>query len=55
MSPVTRTLVAQFGPQAHPAACVTQRSEDIASLAEVARLSDAVLFAVRVAAYFGRS
>jgi DNA-binding transcriptional LysR family regulator len=47
---VTRTLVAQFGPRAHPAACVTQRSEDIASLAEVARLSDAVLFAVRVAA-----
>ena len=47
---IARTLVAQFGPQAHPAACVTQRSEDIASLAEVARQSDAVLFAVRAAA-----
>jgi DNA-binding transcriptional LysR family regulator len=47
---VARTLVAQYGPQAHPAACVTQRSEDIAGLAEVARQSDAVLFAVRAAA-----
>jgi DNA-binding transcriptional LysR family regulator len=47
---VARTLVEQYGPQAHPAVCVTQRSEDIASLAEVARQSDAVLLAVRAAA-----
>ena len=47
---VVRTLVAQYGPQAHPSNCVTQRSEDIASLAEVARQSDAVLLAVRATA-----
>lgn len=47
---VVRTLVEQYGPQAHPAACVTQRCEDIGSLAEVARSSDAVLLAVRAAA-----
>jgi hypothetical protein len=47
---VARTLVEQYGPQAHPAACVTQRSEDIASLADVARQSNAVLLAVRAAA-----
>jgi DNA-binding transcriptional LysR family regulator len=47
---VARTLVEQYGAQAHPDLCVTQRSEDIASLAEVARQSDAVLLAVRAAA-----
>ena len=47
---VARMLVAQYGPKAHPAACVTQRSEDIAGLAEVARQADAVLFAVRATA-----
>jgi DNA-binding transcriptional LysR family regulator len=47
---VARTLVEQFGPQAHPAAFVTQRSEDVSSLADVARQSNAVLLAVRAAA-----
>lgn len=47
---VTRDLVDLYGPQAHPAACVTQRCEDIVYLAEVARRSDAVLLAVRAAA-----
>jgi DNA-binding transcriptional LysR family regulator len=47
---VTRTLVEQYGPEAHPEACVTQRSEDIGSLAAVALKSDAVLLAVQAAA-----
>jgi DNA-binding transcriptional LysR family regulator len=47
---VARSLVEHYGPAAHPSACVTQRSEDIACLAEVARQSDAVLLAVRASA-----
>lgn len=47
---VARDLVEQYGPPAHPAACVTQRCEDISYLAEVARQSDAILLAVRAAA-----
>lgn len=47
---ITRTLVERYGPAALPAACVTHRSEDIGSLAEVARQSDAVLLAVRATA-----
>lgn len=47
---VTRTLVAQYGAGAHPAACVTQRSDDLSSLAAVVRRSDAVLLAVRAVA-----
>ncbi|MCU0937588.1 MAG: LysR family transcriptional regulator [Burkholderiaceae bacterium] len=47
---VARSLVGQYGSQAHPEACITQRSEDIANLADVARQSDAVLLAVRAAA-----
>lgn len=47
---VTRTLVEQYGPEAHPESCVTQRSEDIRSLAVVALKSDAVLLAVRAVA-----
>ena len=47
---VVRTVVEQYGPDAHPAACVTQRCEDIVYLAEVARRSDAVLLAVRATA-----
>lgn len=46
---VARTLVERYGPQAHPAQCVTLRSEDIASLVEVARQSDAVVLAIRAA------
>ena len=47
---VTRALVGQYGTQAHPSAFVTQRSDDIASLVDVARESDAVLLAVRATA-----
>ena len=39
-----------YGPEAHPAACVTLRCEEIPSLVEVVRKSDAILLAVRVAA-----
>lgn len=47
---VARVLVQRYGPQAHPAECVTLRCEEIASLVEVARRSDVVLLAIRAAA-----
>ena len=47
---VARTLVERYGPAAHPAECVTLRCEEIASLVEVVRASDAVLLAIRAAA-----
>jgi len=47
---VARTLVERYGPGAHPAECVTLRCEELASLAEVVRDSDAVLIAIRAAA-----
>ncbi len=47
---VARTLVERYGPAAHPAQCVTLRCEEIPSLVEVVRLSDAVLIAIRAAA-----
>jgi DNA-binding transcriptional LysR family regulator len=47
---VARILVERYGPQAHPDACVTLRCEEIPSLVEVARRSDAVLLAIRAAA-----
>lgn len=47
---VARELVAHYGPEAHPDACVALRSEDINSLVEVAMQSDAVLLAVRATA-----
>lgn len=47
---VARVLVERYGPQAHPQACVTLRCEEIASLVDVARHSDAVLLAIRAAA-----
>lgn len=47
---VARTLVERYGPQAHPERCVTLRCEEIASLVDVARRSDAVLLAIRAAA-----
>ena len=46
---VARTLVERYGPGAHPAECVTLRCEELASLAEVVRDSDAVLIAIRAA------
>lgn len=47
---VARTLVERYGPAAHPATCVTLRCEEISSLVEVVRDSDAVLIAIRAAA-----
>ncbi len=47
---VARVLVERYGPQADPNVCVTLRCEEIPSLVEVARHSDAVLLAIRAAA-----
>lgn len=47
---VARLLVERYGPRAHPSECVTLRCEEIPSLVEVARCSDAVLLAIRAAA-----
>ncbi|MGV3570587.1 MAG: LysR family transcriptional regulator [Ramlibacter sp.] len=47
---VARVLVERYGPQAHPAECVTLRCEEIQSLVEVTRSSDAILLAIRAAA-----
>jgi DNA-binding transcriptional LysR family regulator len=47
---VARILVERYGPGAHPAECVTLRCEEIASLVEVVRASDAVLLAIRASA-----
>ncbi|RVU43742.1 LysR family transcriptional regulator [Rubrivivax rivuli] len=47
---VARTLVERYGPGAHPTECVTLRCEEIPSLVEVVRHSDAVLIAIRAAA-----
>ncbi|MGM9488156.1 LysR family transcriptional regulator [Ideonella sp. YS5] len=47
---VARTLIERYGPAAHPDECVTLRCEEIPSLVEVVRHSDAVLLAIRAAA-----
>lgn len=47
---VARTMVERYGPSAHPADCITVRCEEIPSLVEVVRQSDAVLLAIRSAA-----
>jgi len=47
---VARVLVERYGPEAHPDECVTLRCEEIASLVEVVRASDAVLLAIRASA-----
>ena len=47
---VARMLVERYGPEAHPQRCVTLRCDEIGSLGEVARRSDAVLLAIRAAA-----
>lgn len=47
---VARILVERYGPQAHPAVCVTLRCDELSSLIELARSTDAVLLAVRAAA-----
>jgi len=47
---VARVLVERYGPHAHPDECVTLRCEEIPSLVEVAKRSDAVVLAIRAAA-----
>lgn len=47
---VARVLVDRYGPAAHPGACVTLRCDEIPSLVEATRHSDAVLLAIRAAA-----
>lgn len=47
---VGRILVERYGPEAHPDACVTLRCDELSSLVELARTTDAVLLAVRAAA-----
>ena len=47
---VAAALVEAYGPEAHPAACVTLQCEEVHSLVDVARRSDAVLLAIRAAA-----
>ena len=47
---VARILMERFGPQAHPDNLVNLRSEEISSLLDVARKSDAVVLAIRAAA-----
>jgi len=47
---VARLLVERYGPAAHPDACVTLRCDELSSLVDLARTSDAVLLAVRAAA-----
>jgi DNA-binding transcriptional LysR family regulator len=46
---VARVLVERYGPDAHPARCVTLRCEEIPSLVELTRHTDTVLIAVRAA------
>lgn len=47
---VARVLIQRYGAQAHPEHCVTLRCDELRSLVEVARSSDAVLIAIRAAA-----
>jgi DNA-binding transcriptional LysR family regulator len=47
---VARILVDRYGPRAHPDVCVTLRCDEIPSLVDVARHSDAVVLAIRAAA-----
>jgi hypothetical protein len=46
---VARVLVERYGPDAHPANCVTLRCEELPSLVELTRHTDAVLIAIRAA------
>lgn len=47
---VARILMERYGPQAHPAECVTLRCDELHSLIEVTRQSDTILLAIRSAA-----
>lgn len=46
---VARILVERYGPEAHPEAMVTLRCDELPSLVEVTRHSDAILLAIRAA------
>ena len=46
---IARVLVERYGPDAHPARCVTLRCEELPSLVELTRHTDTVLLAVRAA------
>jgi DNA-binding transcriptional LysR family regulator len=46
---VARLLVERYGPEAHPERCVTLRCEELPSLVELTRQTDAVLIAIRAA------
>lgn len=46
---VARVLVERYGPDAHPARCVTLRCEELPSLVELTRHTDAILIAIRAA------
>ena len=45
---VARVLVERYGPAAHPDVCVTLRCDELSSLVELARSTDAVLLANRL-------
>ncbi|HMS27689.1 MAG TPA: LysR family transcriptional regulator [Burkholderiaceae bacterium] len=47
---VARILVERYGPEAHPDKLVNLRSEEISSLIDVARNSDAIVLAIRASA-----
>lgn len=47
---VARILMERYGPQAHPTQCVTLRCDELHSLIDVTRRSDAILLAIRSAA-----
>jgi DNA-binding transcriptional LysR family regulator len=47
---VARVMVERYGPSAHPAECVTLNCEELPSLFEVVRNSDAIVLAIRKAA-----
>jgi DNA-binding transcriptional LysR family regulator len=47
---VARVLVERYGAQAHPEVCVTLRCDELSSLVDLVRSSDAVLLAVRAVA-----
>jgi DNA-binding transcriptional LysR family regulator len=47
---LARLLVERYGPAAHPQACVTLRCDELSSLVELARTTDAVLLAARAVA-----
>lgn len=44
---VARVLIARYGPIAHPGQCVTLRCDELPSLVELTRQTDAVLLAIR--------